>query len=209
MAAIIALSIVGYGGLLVFDLPAARARPFVRAALTFATSLLLAASFILGIQTGADLVASVWTRALGLLLGAFGGLLAAYSALFEIPLRLARRARQRSGVTAGQPASERTLMCEGTYALCRHPGFLWMLFYLTGLVLFVSRTGALELALTWAVCDFIVVYVQDRAIFPRAFEAYARYQRTTPFVIPSPDSLRAAIHSFMERPDEPLSTENE
>ena len=139
MALIIVLSVLGYGSLLAFDLPITRKQPLIRVILALATTILLTTAFILGLQGSDSLAWSAWSRSLGLVLVVAGGLLAAYSALFEIPLRLARN-RSKASVPAAAPDSN-AIVQVGTYALCRHPGFLWMLFYLTGLVLFVSRTS--------------------------------------------------------------------
>jgi protein-S-isoprenylcysteine O-methyltransferase Ste14 len=81
------------------------------------------------------------------------------------------------------------LVKTGTYALVRHPGVLWF-----GLVLFsllaVSRSKLLLIAApVWFVMDVIWVWIQDHFYFTRMFPGYEQYQRETPMLIPTVESI--------------------
>lgn len=87
----------------------------------------------------------------------------------------------------------------GVYALCRHPGVLWLgAFYL-------ALWGALGGApLGWAFAlftglDTAYVLWQDKKVFPHTIENYAAYQRDTPFLIPHARSVRACAATWGRR----------
>ncbi|MGH2542568.1 MAG: hypothetical protein ACRDIB_07220, partial [Ardenticatenaceae bacterium] len=94
----------------------------------------------------------------GWLLAFLGGLLAVYSVFLEIPLTLARR---RPSSAHAPPLSQPKLVQTGTYALCRHPGFWWLLLFLGGGVLLANRVGMVQLALLWMALQLAVVAIQD------------------------------------------------
>ncbi|MCX7027317.1 MAG: hypothetical protein NT061_07535 [Spirochaetes bacterium] len=72
----------------------------------------------------------------------------------------------------------------GTYGLCRHPGFWWLSF----LVLFLGILGGFKryfLSMILLVgLDFLLVFIQDRYVFPKVFKGYKEYQKKVPFLIP-------------------------
>ncbi|MEG0755259.1 MAG: hypothetical protein RR450_02585 [Oscillospiraceae bacterium] len=47
--------------------------------------------------------------------------------------------------------------------------------------------------LLFTAADVLYVVIQDRYIFPKTLSGYADYQKTTPFLIPTPTSLRAML----------------
>ncbi len=65
-----------------------------------------------------------------------------------------------------------------------------MLIYLTGFVLVYNLTSAIGLAIYWLALELVVIYIQDRVIFPHRFPSYDSYQLATPFIIPTLSSLR-------------------
>ena len=72
----------------------------------------------------------------------------------------------------------------GTYGLCRHPGFWWLtlLVVCLGLLKGVERYYITMILMT--ALDFLLVFVQDRFIFPRVFPGYEEYRKRVPFLIP-------------------------
>jgi protein-S-isoprenylcysteine O-methyltransferase Ste14 len=98
-----------------------------------------------------------------------------YTALLEIPLR-----------NKGKGA----LYTEGTYALCRHPGFLAhaLCNLMIGLYFFSLPTSLL--CLLFVGCNLILVTLEDVLLFPRLFVHYDTYKLTTPFLIPRRRSER-------------------
>jgi hypothetical protein len=85
------------------------------------------------------------------------------------------------------------LCTTGMYALCRHPGILWF-----GLM-YAAIYGALPCALTasgalvFTALDIGYALFQDIYTFPRIFSGYENYKQTTPFIIPTPESIKKAL----------------
>ena len=84
----------------------------------------------------------------------------------------------------------------GVYALCRHPGFLW----LAGAYLFAflacGRAAMMCAFVLFTIYNFCYVAVQDRRVFPRLFDGYHFYRDTTPFVIPNTASVRRCLRTL-------------
>ena len=88
------------------------------------------------------------------------------------------------------------LVCRGVYALCRHPGVLWLGGVYGFLALaWPSRQWLLAFFLFTAGDMFYVLY-QDRWIFPHTIHRYGEYQKETPFLIPTVSSINKALASF-------------
>lgn len=98
-----------------------------------------------------------------------------------------------SGALPPRPGALRPLVDTGVYALCRHPGVLW----LGGFYLFawLAAGGAALLAAfaLYTALDALYVLWQDRVIFPVSIEHYAAYRRSTPFLLPTAASLRRCL----------------
>lgn len=83
-----------------------------------------------------------------------------------------------------------TLVRTGTYALTRHPGVLWFALLLVALLL-VSRSRLLLWAgPIWLSLDVLLVWIEDRFIFPRQFPEYVEYRHETPMLLPTLTSVR-------------------
>ena len=94
------------------------------------------------------------------------------------------------------PAGMRPLTCRGMYALCRHPGVLWLGgFYGFMALAWHSRQWLLAFAL-FTLGDVLYVLYQDRCIFPHTIDRYGEYQKATPFLIPTASSVKEALASF-------------
>jgi protein-S-isoprenylcysteine O-methyltransferase Ste14 len=120
------------------------------------------------------------------LLGLFSALLL-YSLFAEIPLAAAY-------VRAGQPPH---VVSRGTYALCRHPGVLWFAGALGGLFLARGSLALLVAIPVWTGLDVLWVALQERLFFVRMFgQEYRSYQRTVPFLVPTPGSVRACARTI-------------
>ena len=120
-----------------------------------------------------------------LLLGAAGALaLEFYTLFFALPF---------SDTYAGDGGL--SVVDTGVYALCRHPGVLWLaLMYL----LAAAALGGAQLwtaALLYTALDMAYVWWQDRFIFPHTLAGYGAYQKRTPFLLPTRDSIRACFRS--------------
>ena len=88
------------------------------------------------------------------------------------------------------------LVDRGVYALCRHPGVLWLGgFYLA----LWGALGGLWLGAAFAVytaLDVLYVLWQDRVIFPRSISGYEGYRGRVPFLIPDRRSVRRCLSDF-------------
>lgn len=94
---------------------------------------------------------------------------------------------------------EGAVTAHGMYALCRHPGVLWLaLFYLLGF--FLAQDFWLLLAFfVFGGLDTAYVVWQDRVLFPKKLAGYKAYQTTVPFLIPTGASLRRALPRKLSR----------
>jgi protein-S-isoprenylcysteine O-methyltransferase Ste14 len=184
MLAAAALSLAGFGAFLAQDLDIVRGKAGLRAAAAVAGPASLLSAAAISWPQGASLSLPAWGRPAGAALAAAGAILLAYSLYIEL-------ARAPKPAGARQPPLVRT----GTYALCRHPGYWWLLLFLAGLVLAAGRSGMLQLAVGWAGLNLALVTAQDRVLFPRRFPEYPQYRRVTPFLVPNAASIRSAIHS--------------
>ena len=81
----------------------------------------------------------------------------------------------------------------GQYALCRHPGVLWFAGFYLALFALTRTPQMLWAFLLFTAADVLYVVLQDRYIFPKTLSGYEDYQKTTPFLIPTPTSLRAML----------------
>lgn len=84
------------------------------------------------------------------------------------------------------------LVTDGIYALCRHPGALFFPLLSLGLSLGFASRGMLEAALLASLLNLFYVWFQDRFVFPRLIPGYEGYQESTPFLLPTAQSLRRA-----------------
>jgi protein-S-isoprenylcysteine O-methyltransferase Ste14 len=118
-----------------------------------------------------------------------------YSIMVEIPFR-------KGWVERGHTDE---LVTTGTYALTRHPGVLWFT-----IAVLASAVATRSRRLLWAApvliaADVAHVAFQERFVLRTVFgAAYERYQRETPFVVPTPKSagrfLRTVTSPEREEP---------
>lgn len=143
-----------------------------------AAAVLLSVGTVLEIRAGIP-SASGWLRGLTAVLGAGFLLLLAYTLFFALPLE----------ASYARPGEQRQACTTGVYALCRHPGVLWF----TGL--YVCLWAGWGLPLWEAVCciglNILLVIFEDRCVFPAMVAGYGAYQASTPFLLPSRQSIRA------------------
>jgi protein-S-isoprenylcysteine O-methyltransferase Ste14 len=121
-------------------------------------------------------------------------LLLVYSLFIEIPFRNAYTQR----------GTDQRLVTGGTYALVRHPGVLWQIGLMTGLLML---TGSLILLIAlplWTALNILYVVIQDKHFFPRMFgQEYKNYQDTVPLLLPTRASFRTCLRTIHYKPDTP------
>jgi protein-S-isoprenylcysteine O-methyltransferase Ste14 len=118
---------------------------------------------------------------------AMASMLLIYSLFIELPFKS----------TYSSEVYNNSLVDTGTYALCRHPGVLWLffsliaLFFMTGSILLVFE------AIVWTSINVLYVYLQEKIFFCNMFPNYSDYQKTTPMLIPDKNSIKKCIKSFV------------
>ncbi len=123
----------------------------------------------------------------GILAGVFA-LLLVYSLFLEIPFVSAYVGR-------GGPAR---LMTRGTYALCRHPGVLWQACLLAALFLASGSLFLLAAIPLWTGLNLLCVVLEEKLLLgPRFGEEYRDYQKVSPMVIPTRQSIRRCLRSIL------------
>ncbi len=182
------LSVVGFGALLLADAKGIRERSWTRRLLLLSTIMSLSGALLWTISQEATSVDfrsfKFW---LGGVLTLIGGLFSFYTVFVEIPLW-----QKADG------NSPPTLVTKGTYAACRHPGFWGTTAFVLGLSLAVPAPPMWNLAIVWVVLELIVVFIQDRWIFPSIFSEYTLYRQHVPFLLPTRESIREALQSFRD-----------
>ena len=163
-----------------------------------AGTLLLAAALALDIVNAALLrafsVAGDW---LWLLAAAamFAALI--YSLFFALPFEATYQTQENG----------RHVYDKGVYALCRHPGILF--FFMTMLALGLAAlpyTGLLTRGMLFSAMNLAYAAFQDRVTFPKTFCDYPAYRQRIPFLIPTKESIRLALHTLRRTDDEEANT---
>lgn len=131
--------------------------------------------------TGDRLNFPVWSQFAGWVLFSVASYFMAYSLYVALPF----------GNTYVAPGTSGQLITHGLYSLVRHPWLLFFAFTMVGLVFATKSMLALEAGTAWTALSVILVYLQDRYVFPRMFPDYTGYRKSTPMLIPNKRSLSA------------------
>jgi protein-S-isoprenylcysteine O-methyltransferase Ste14 len=162
----------------------------VKPVLWTAASVLFAAGLVLACRDPLPFVVPVGLRAAGWTIGGVFFLLLVYSVFVEIPLT-GTHARK------GAPAA---VVTRGTYALCRHPGVLWLAGFLGGMLLGTGSRPLLIAIPLWIGLDAVYVVLQEKLFFGRMFGAeYASYQRSVPMLFPTSQSIHECARTMFRR----------
>ena len=85
----------------------------------------------------------------------------------------------------------------GVYALCRHPGILCFFFMYLLLGLAALPGPLLTHGMIFSALNLLYAWFQDAVTFPKTFCDYRDYQKTVPFLIPTPASIRRAKQTLV------------
>ncbi len=99
-----------------------------------------------------------------------------YSVFIEIPLMTRHQ----------ESLGNSPLYRKGTYAISRHPGFLWLTAIHVILGLLFWERGVIMLLALMTCCNLVLIIFEDRVIFPRIFPQYAEYRNEVAFFIQLP-----------------------
>ncbi|MBQ3275584.1 MAG: hypothetical protein IJH47_00815 [Oscillospiraceae bacterium] len=83
---------------------------------------------------------------------------------------------------------EKDLADRGLFALCRHPA-VWLM-----LLMNLCLMGAVEfdylVVILFNTAGLLLAFYEDRYVFPELMKGYENYRKTTPFLLPTGDSIR-------------------
>ncbi len=173
------------------DAVSLKRKSFAKPLLWLVTVALFVAGLILAMRQPPRAALPIPLSTAGWVLTVVCSFLLIYSLFIEIPFVTAY-------VRRGQPSR---LVTRGTYALCRHPGVLWLAGLLAGLF-FASGSLWLLVALpAWVALDVLYVVLQEKLFFVRMFGSeYEKYQRTVPMLLPTSRSIRECTQTIF-RPE--------
>ncbi len=178
---------LAYPVLLLYDLSARAGRRVLKAILGGGGSLLLVFSYITLWQSTPVRQIPLTIRIAGFVCAAVFFLLLVYSLLFEIPFR-------KTYLTS---ALSDTLVESGTYALCRHPGVLWLLGMLVSTFAAGGRVTHLAAAVLWTALNATYTALQERLFYPQIFgDQYEKYRKVVPMIILTRQSIRRCYSSL-------------
>ena len=143
---------------------------------------MLLASGVFAFYFGGHFVVSWPLRVISLLLAAVAAVLEVFSLFKALPAK--------ETYLGGDPVD---LVNTGMYALCRHPGALWLAAFCPLLALGLGSTGLLSAGALAALLNILYVLFQDKVVFPRLIRGYAAYKKSTPFLIPTRTSISNAF----------------
>ena len=160
---------------------------YLKPVLWIASIALFISGLLLSLNDPAGLPIPAPLRLVGWVLSVLFALLTVYSLFVEIPFFSAY-------VRKGQPSK---VVSRGTYALCRHPGVLWLAGFLIALFLARGSRWLLLAVPVWIGLDTLYVVLQEKLYFVRMFGAeYVAYQRSVPMLIPTVRSMRECARTI-------------
>jgi protein-S-isoprenylcysteine O-methyltransferase Ste14 len=183
------LGTMAYACAACFDLAALAGNKNLKRSAGMAALVAFTVAFIWAIKTGPTLAVPRLLSILSWPLIVLGAALLLYSLFLEIPFTV-------TYVSHNAPSA---IVRTGTYALCRHPGVLWMGLFLIGAALASASRTMLWAALLWWAVDFLYAWWQDRWLFPRQFPEYRVYQREAPMFIPTRASMARCLATLGHR----------
>lgn len=96
----------------------------------------------------------------------------------------------------GKKANTPILCRTGVYALCRHPGILWLAGFYLALWLMFGTSGTLAAFVLFSALDVAYAFFQDRYTFMKLFPDYGKYRQEAPFLLPNGASIRRCFHTL-------------
>jgi hypothetical protein len=145
---------------------------------------LFAAGLLLCLRHPGVLPLPLPVHALGWVLSIVFGALLVYSLFVEIPLF----------------QTPLHVVSWGTYALCRHPGVLWLAALLAALFLARGSLWLLLAAPVWMSFDVLYAMLQEKLFFVPLFgPKYQAYQHKVPMFIPTFRSVRECARTIFRR----------
>lgn len=149
-------------------------------------SLLIIATFILLYEHLCFLDFSVY-QLLTLTLAIFCFILLIYTLFFSLPFEN----------TYLEKNCEIHKCCQtGMYALCRHPGVLWMFGFYFMLAICFNTSMFYLACIIFNAMNVIYIMIQDHWTFMHQFNDYQDYKQQVPFLLPNKNSIKQCITTF-------------
>lgn len=183
--------LIAFGAAILFDLVSLKRVSYGKQAVEFFVVAVMIYSIAMLWRQGEKFASSFPTGLIGWPIFLIFASLFVYSVFIEVPFR----------ATYVEPGHGEKLITTGTWALVRHPGVLWFTGGLFSLALISHSKMLLLAAPIWSFADVLYVSIQDKFFFQKFFRDYARYQRCTPMLVPTRESLKRCIQTFMAAED--------
>jgi protein-S-isoprenylcysteine O-methyltransferase Ste14 len=182
----ILLGAAGFTLMHLLDFVSMKKVPALKPVFSISGTALIAIAMTLVAVEGGRFALPAWVSLAGWTLFIVSAGLMAYSLYFALPL----------GSTYVKTGTGGQLVTNGVYALVRHPWLLFFTLTMAGLSLGSRSTLAAEAGLAWTSLSVVLVFVQDQKIFPKMFNDYPEYQKTTPMLLPTRNSVSAFIEGL-------------
>lgn len=88
---------------------------------------------------------------------------------------------------------------KGVYAICRHPGVIWLFFSYMFLSLLFESIEMMIIGGLFSFWNFLYIIFQDKYTFMKYFSNYDEYKKHTPFLIPNRISILRGIKTLTKR----------
>lgn len=150
-------------------------------------SCLVCISWIGMMIVGDKQIYNFFLQSISLLLSIVSAILLVYTLFFAIPFK-------DTYVDENFKCVCRT----GVYALCRHPGVLFLFGFTFFMTIAFGSSLLLMGTIIFNICNLIYVVLQDTFFFPLCFDDYQDYKTKIPFLIPSKESYNACVTSIKE-----------
>jgi protein-S-isoprenylcysteine O-methyltransferase Ste14 len=186
----IILGIIGFLLIRLFDLSSLKRLSLIKPLIWALGTVLVVYATAMAVITSGTVSLPLWVTLSGWLLLLTSATLTFYSLYINIPF-------SKTYITTKD--EENKLISGGLYALVRHP---WLPSFTLLLLSIIAISGATLLMIAticWVPVNLILVYIQDKYIFPHLFSEYSHYRETTPMLIPNRKSIGAFIGQFNKK----------
>lgn len=172
------IGIFGFIAMFLFDIFSMREQMTLKYFFGFLGVAIITVSTILILKLEEDLNFSNSVRISNFFMLIISFVLLIYSVFIEVGFK-----------TTYSTDSKPKLVTNGTYALTRHPGVLWMFIVFINLFFVSGNYMILFGGIIWSIANTIYVVLQEKLIFIKIFDEYPKYQKETPMVIPTFKSI--------------------
>ena len=180
-------SILGFSLYYIYDINSVKWRNFfMNKFFALGSAFVIASVFIVITTQPNDFV----LNPLGILSAPLFLALLIYTLFFAIPFK----------ETYIEDEQNRMAYTHGVYALCRHPGVLWLLGFTLSIFTIIPTTTTLIYVAVINTLNVLYILLQDFWTFPKTFANYQQYKTMTPFLIPNVLSIKLCLSTLQQTP---------